>query len=85
MTEEEIEQLKQTVEYFGHWYDIIGEKRVSILEKAVKEIEQHKAQIEKSKGVIQSLYYCLKNYDKIVLGGELCKALVSAEQFVKNN
>ena len=25
MTEEEIKKLEQTVDYFGHWYDVIGE------------------------------------------------------------
>ena len=42
MTEEEIKKLKQTVDYFGHWYDVIGEERVAILEKAVNELEATK-------------------------------------------
>lgn len=49
MTEEEIKKLEQTVDYFGHWYDVIGEEKVSILEKAVKELKQLKEQIEKMK------------------------------------
>ena len=40
MTKEEIEKLKETVAYFGHWYDVIGEERVSILEKSIEYIEK---------------------------------------------
>jgi len=40
MTKEELEKLKQTIDYFGHWYDVIGEERVSILEKSIKYIEE---------------------------------------------
>lgn len=49
MTKEELEKLKQTIDYFGHWYDVIGEERVSILEKSVKYIEELEAQIAKMK------------------------------------
>lgn len=38
MTKEEFEKLKETVAYFGHWYDVIGEERVSILEKSIEYI-----------------------------------------------
>ena len=40
MTEEEIKKLEQTVDYFGHWYDVIGEERIAILEKAVVELHE---------------------------------------------
>ena len=38
MTKEELEKLKQTIAYFGHWYDVIGEERVLILEKSIEYI-----------------------------------------------
>lgn len=40
MIEEELKKLKETVAYFGHWYDVIGEERVSILEKSIEELEK---------------------------------------------
>lgn len=42
MTEEELEKLKQTIDYFGHWYDVIGEERVLILEKSINYITELK-------------------------------------------
>ena len=65
MTEEEMKNLKQTVDYFGHWYDVIGEERVAILEKAVNELEatkeleeenaELKEQIEKMKSDVKEM------------------------------
>ena len=49
MTEEELEKLKETISYFGHWYDVIGEERVLILEKSIRYIAELEAQIEKMK------------------------------------
>ena len=49
MTKEELDKLKQTIAYFGHWYDVIGEERVSILEKAIAYIDELEQQIEKMK------------------------------------
>ena len=40
MTKEELKKLKGTIAYFGHWYDVIGEERVSILEKSIDYIEE---------------------------------------------
>ncbi len=49
MTEEDMKKLKQAVDYFGHWYDVIGEERVAILEKAVNELEETKKLQEENK------------------------------------
>lgn len=49
MNKEELEKLKQTVNYFGHWYDVIGEERVSILEKSIEyiaELEKENAELK---------------------------------------
>lgn len=46
MTDEEMKKLKQTIEYFGHWYDVIGEERIAILEKVVVELTEKDKQIE---------------------------------------
>ena len=40
MTKEELNKLKQTIDYFGHWYDVIGEERISILEKSIEYIAE---------------------------------------------
>lgn len=53
MTKEELENLKRTVDYFGHWYDVIGEERIVILEKSIDYIdalEQEKCELL---GIIQ--------------------------------
>ena len=50
MTKEELKQLKQTVDYFGHWYDVIGEERVLILEKSIEyitDLEKQNAELRK--------------------------------------
>ena len=50
MTKEEIEKLKQTIDYFGHWYDVIGEERVLILEKSIEyiaDLEKQNAELRK--------------------------------------
>ena len=66
MTEEEIKKLKQTVDYFSHWYDVIGEERVSILEKAVKELEATKQQVEEYKNgnFVQTVNQIIEGKDK---------------------
>jgi len=50
MTREELEKLKQTIAYFGHWYDVIGKERVLILEKSIRYIEQLDKENEKLEG-----------------------------------
>lgn len=40
MTKEELEKLKQIIDYFRHWHDATGEESVSILEKSVKYITE---------------------------------------------
>ena len=49
MSKAELEKLKETVAYFGHWYDVIGEERVSILEKSIDYIAELEQQIENMK------------------------------------
>ncbi len=49
MTKEGLEKLKETVAYFGHWYDVIGEERVSILEKSIEyitDLEKENAELK---------------------------------------
>ena len=51
MTKDELKKLKQTVDYFGHWYDVIGEENVAILEKSVNyiaELEQENAELKEN-------------------------------------
>lgn len=49
MTKEELKKLKETIAYFGHWYDVIGEERVLILEKSIEYITDLEKQIEELK------------------------------------
>lgn len=65
MTREELEKLKQTIAYFGHWYDVIGEERVLILEKSIRYIEQldkENGKLEGKLADLQSEYIELENF-----------------------
>ena len=79
MTKEEIKKLKQTVDYFGHWYDVIGEERVAILEKAVNELEATKELQEENEELQQK--YLSESYEK----AKLVKQIEKMKSDVKGN
>ena len=64
MTKEELKKLKETIAYFGHWYDVIGEERVLILERSIEYI----AELEKEKcellGIIQGKDTAIQDLQK---------------------
>ena len=49
----------------------------------IEQLAEQEEQITEAKKTIQALYYCLKNYDKVVLCGELVNAITKAEAFIK--
>lgn len=92
MTEEEMKKLRQTVEYFGHWYDVIGEERIAILEKAVveltekdKQIEEFEAQTSKAKELLRDvlpnidLTDCVNNDPRLLLYDKI-KSLIKEKE-----
>ncbi len=73
MTKEDFEKLKETVAYFGHWYDVIGEEKVSILEKSIKYI----ADLEKENAE-------LKAVERMALYSKMSDQLTKAIDIIKD-
>ena len=81
MTKEELEKLKETIAYFGHWYDVIGEERVLILEKSIEYI----AELEKENARQKEKYdTCLReNTGLKIHSAYVEKKLTEAKAIIK--
>jgi len=81
MTKEELEKLKETIAYFGHWYDVIGEEMVLILEKSIEYI----AELEKENARQKEKYdTCLReNTDLKIHSAYVEKKLTEAKAIIK--
>ena len=68
------------ITFFVDWCQDLAFKR-----KIKREDKKRKKdKLNQAKEIIQALYYCLKNYDKTVLCGELINAIAKAEAFLKD-